>query len=193
MNLQNAKSEQNCLRDNIAAYIDGELTPREEMDFEMHLTVCEACKKELNEQKKMLCVLDFALIEDEKGFELPEDFTKVVVANAESKVGGLRCPRERYRTMFVCSALFLLVLLGLRGETGQVFETFSKFIDQIWVVGGFFAHLVYNISIGTTVILRSICIKFILKYAILLIALVGFLFTFSMFALSRSGHKFNRV
>lgn len=193
MSLQNAKSEQNCLRNDIAAYIDGELNPREEMDFEMHLTVCKSCNEELNEQKKMLCALDFALVEDEKDFELPENFTKVVVANAESKVGGLRCPRERYRTMFVCAALFLLVLLGLRGETGQVFEAFGKFLDQIWAVGGFFVHLVYDVSIGTTIILRSICLKFILNHSVILFGLILIFLAFSIFALSRAFHKFDRA
>ena len=81
----------------------------------MHLAHCPACAEELNEQKKMLCALDIALIEDEKEFELPENFTRVVVANAESSVGGLRQPQERFKTLFVCAALFLLVLLGLLG------------------------------------------------------------------------------
>ena len=190
MNPQNA-TNQNCSGYDLAAYIDGELLPREELDLEMHLADCDACTKELNEQKKMLCALDFALVEDENEIELPEDFTKVVVANAESKVGGLRCPKERYRTLFVCAALFLLVLLGLRGETGQVFASFGNFLEQVWAVGGFVAHIFYDVGFGATVILRSVCSQFLYLIAFVVFALVGILF--SIFALTRVFHKFSRA
>ncbi len=40
MNLQTSATEKVCLQNEIAAYIDGELTPREELDLEMHFAVC---------------------------------------------------------------------------------------------------------------------------------------------------------
>lgn len=190
MNPQNAQNR-NCSGYDLAAYIDGELLPGEEFDLEMHLAVCPACAENLNEQKKMLCALDFALVGDEKEIELPEDFTKIVVANAESKVGGLRCPKERYMTLFVCAALFLLVLLGLRGDTGQVFASFANFLEQVWAVGGFVAHIFYDVGFGATVILRSICSKFIYSIGLIAFALVVILF--STFALTRVFHKFSRA
>lgn len=186
MNPQDVK---NCKIFDLAAYVDGELSPREEMDLEMHLAECDACAEKLNEQKKMLCALDFALVEDENEIKLPEDFTKVVVANAESRVGGLRCPKERYRTLFVCAALFLMVLLGLRGDTGQVFATFGNFFEQVWAVGGFLAHLVYDIAIGTTVIFRSVFTQFIHSYSIALFIFAVVVLLFSVYALTRAFYK----
>ncbi len=99
-----------CPHEELAAYIDGELTPREEIELDLHLTACRSCAAELNEQKRLLCALDFAL-EGEREFKLPENFARVVAANAECRVSGLRSPKERLNAGFVMAALFLTFLL----------------------------------------------------------------------------------
>jgi len=180
---QNNANNQTCPRIEIAAYIDGELSPREELDLEMHFAVCAACAAELNEQKKLLCVLDFAL-ENKEEIELPENFTRIVVANAESNVKGLRCPRERNRALFVCIALFLLVILGLGAETSKTFESFGTLTEQLLAVGGFFVHLVHDITIATTFIFRSLCLQFVFKSAISA-GLLGICFVGSLLIFSR--------
>ncbi len=184
MNLQSATTENICsYRSEIAANIDGELLPREEIELEMHLAVCGSCAAELNEQKKLLCALDYAL-ENEKEIELPANFTKIVVANAESKVSGLRRPQERSKSLFVCAALFLLVLLGLGGETGTVVNTFGKFAEQFLAVGGFVWNLIYDISVGTAVVLRSLSSQIIFNSTASLAILLVLVFL-SLFLLSR--------
>jgi len=184
MNLQSATTENICsYRSEIAAYIDGELLPREELELESHLAVCGSCAAELNEQKKLLCALDYAL-ENEKEIELPANFTKIVVANAESKVSGLRRPQERSKSLFVCAALFLLVLLGLGGETGTVVNTFGKFAEQFLAVGGFVWNLIYDISVGTAIVLRSLSSQFIFNSTASLAILLVLVFL-SLFLLSR--------
>ena len=180
---QNNANNQTCPRTEIAAYIDGELSPREELDLEMHFAACSMCLAELNEQKKLLCALDFAL-EDKEEIELPENFTRVVVANAESHVQGLRCPRERNRALIVCAALFLLVLFGLGAETSKTFETFGSITEQLLIVGGFFVHLIHDITIATTVIFRSLCLQFVFKSAISA-GLLGICFVASLLIFSR--------
>ena len=156
MNLHDHAIEKNCShRSDIAAYIDGELSPGEELELEMHVAVCKLCAAELNEQKTLLQALDFAF-EDKNSIELPANFTRLVVANAESKVSGLRRPQERFKALFVCAALFLLVLLGFGGETKTVVETFGKFADQFLAVGGFVWNLIYDIAFGAAIILRSL-------------------------------------
>ena len=175
------------LRRDIAAYIDGELPPREEIELEAHLAVCGECRRELNEQKKLLCVLDFAL-EDEKEFALPENFTEIIVANAESKVSGLRRPQERSKALFICAALFLLVILGLGGETQTVSDTFGNFAEQFLVVIGFVFHLFYDIALGTAIILRSIGSQLI-SNSTTAVALTIIFFAVSLFALLRFIHR----
>jgi anti-sigma factor RsiW len=159
----------------IAAYIDGELLPREEIELERHLASCSDCSRELNEQKKLLCALDFVL-EKEHEIELPENFTKVVVTTAESRVSGLRRPQERSKALFVCTALFLLLLLGLGSETETVLGTFSKFAEQTYAVGGFVLHLIYSFSVGTAIVLRSLSYLFVFNSTISAAFFIGFVF-----------------
>lgn len=168
-------------RNEIAAYIDGELLPREELELESHLVICGECRTEINEQKKLLCVLNFAL-EDEKRFKLPENFTKIVVANAESKVSGLRRPQERPTALIFCAALFLLVLLGLGRETEAVLNTFANFAEQFLVVAGFVFHLFYDIALGAAIVFRSIGSHLIYNSTVSL-ALTVIVFCSSLFVL----------
>ena len=184
MSLPIAEIQKVCSeRSDLAAYLDGELTPREELALDAHLAICGTCRTELNEQKKLLCVLNFAL-ENEKEFELPENFTEVVVANAESKVSGLRRPQERSKALIVCAALFALGLLGLGRETPTVFDTFSNFAEQFLVVAGFVFHLFYDIALGTAIILRSLG-SILLSDSIVSAMLLIIFFAFFLIALRR--------
>lgn len=177
-------------RSELAAYIDGELTAREELALELHLATCADCLNELNEQKKLLQALDRAL-EVEREIEMPADFTRVVVANAESRVSGLRRPQERFRALFVCAALFALVILGLGGETRTVFGTFAKFGEQFLAVGGFVWHLIYDLAFGTAIILRSLSQQ-VVFHSTVLFWFVGGLFLALLVCLSRLAARLNR-
>lgn len=192
MDLQTAKKETTCSHTQIIAYIDGDLSPREEIELEKHLAVCKECLDELNEQKKLLCALDFALDEHEKELELPEDFTKVIVTNAESNVSGLRRPQERFKALFVCSTLFLMVLLGLGEETGNYFRTSEGFVGQIWAVGGFAINLTHDLAVGIVVILRTLTHRFIFNSAVSLGSLFIILIFISL-VLSRFFTRENRT
>jgi hypothetical protein len=191
MNFQIATTEKVCPRSDIAAYIDGELRASEELALEVHFAHCAPCSAELNEQKKILCALDFAL-ENGKGIELPANFTKVVVTNAESKVNGLRHPKERFNALFVCATLFLLVLLGLGSETDAVLNTFIKFTGQVFAVAGFVGHLAYDIAVGTVVILRSLSYQFVFSSTVIFAFLIA-IFFISLLALSQLIFRFNRT
>jgi predicted anti-sigma-YlaC factor YlaD len=183
MKNETAKDQISCPREEIAAYIDGELSSREELDLEQHLAVCPTCLAELNEQKKLLSALNFAL-EDENEIELPENFTRIVVANAESNVKGLRCPRERNRAIFVCIALFLLIAFGLGAESSNTFGMIAAVGERTFAVGGFFVHLISDITIAFGVILRSICLPFVFKSTLTIVMTVGS-FLLSLFLFSR--------
>ncbi|MDQ6785788.1 MAG: zf-HC2 domain-containing protein [Acidobacteriota bacterium] len=189
MNLQNFNIENKCPRREIAAYIDGELSSREELELEMHVADCKTCALELNEQKRLTFALDFAL-EDEKNFKLPENFTRVVVTRAESKVNGLRCPKERFRAIVVITALFLLFLVGLGGRTRTFTETFLKLGEQILAVGGFLLRLIYDVAFGSAIILRSFFSQFIYSSNSSFVFLFAF-FCLALFILSRLINRYN--
>ena len=184
MNSPTATIEKVCSqRNDIAAYLDGELPVREELELEMHLAVCKECNEELNEQKKLLRVLDFAF-EAESEIEMPANFTQVVVANAESKVSGLRRPQERFKALFICAALFLLVLFGLGGETVTVVSAFGKFAEQFLAIAGFVWNLIYDAAYGTAIILRSLSHQIVFNSNVSFAVLLGLVFV-CVIALSR--------
>ena len=191
MNSTIATTEKLCPRSQLAAYIDGELLPLEELELELHLASCKSCAAELNEQKKLLCVLDFAL-ENEKEIELPANFTKIVVANAESNVSGLRSPCERFRALSVCLILFSVVLLGLGTEAETTINSIVKLAGQVFAVCLFAIHLIYDVSIGTAVILRSLGSQFVNHSAGVFALFAAFLWV-ALLALSRLFIKYNRA
>lgn len=180
MNLQTHTSGNTCPRPEIAAYIDGELDQRDELNLKMHLAICKACASELNEQKKLFCILDSAL-PGKCEIEIPANFTKIVVANAQGRVSGLRQPGERFRALFVCSFLFFLVLLGLGNETRALVQAFVSFSEQFLAVGGFVGHFIYDFAFGTAIILRSVSSQFLFNSGasfvfLLVLFLISFVF-----------------
>ena len=184
MEVSTAAIEKICSQSSeLAAYLDGELSPREEISLETHLTQCGACRTELNEQKQLLCLLNFAF-DDDQDIELPADFTKIVVANAESKVSGLRRPQERSPAFFVCATLFLLSLVGLNGENATIWNAAANFADQVIIVSGFVVRLCYDFAIGAAIILRSVGSRSLFGSPISLTLAIIF-FGFSVFALLR--------
>jgi anti-sigma factor RsiW len=172
----------------ITAYIDGELSPQEELALEIHLAACRICSEELNQQKKFLFALN-ATLESEKDLELPENFTKMIVTSAESRVSGLRRPNERFNAIFICAALFLFVLFGLGSDA---FGSFSEVVDQSFAVVGFAGHMFYNFVIGTTVILKSLSSQLVSNSSFSFIFLAG-VFAFSLVAVSRLMFRYNRT
>ncbi len=183
MNSVQAKQQNACSRAEIAAYVDGELSPHDEIALEMHLAACESCAAELNEQKKLLQALDFSL-EDEKEFELPPDFAKIVTARAESSVSGLRRPTERYNALLMCSALLLLIVFGFGSGTESAFQSFGKLFEQVFTVAGFVGHLIFDIAVAIAVIVRSLCAKFVYNSSGLLV-FVALIFGVSTILFSR--------
>ena len=176
-----------CPSDEISAYIDGELDLVRELVLDAHFASCIVCSVELNQQKQFLCSLNSSL-KDEKEIELPANFTKRIVANAESTVSGLRKPRERYNAVFICVALFLFVLFAMGAEAGKLVRGFSAFFEQTAVVAGFFGHLIYSVFVGVVIVLRSFASQF--RFDVVIGLAVAVCFTAALLLFSR---KFVRI
>ncbi len=143
-----------CPSFDISAYIDGELSLEREMELDAHFAACNECFYELNQQKQFLFGLDSSL-KRENELELPCDFARSIIANAESTVSGLRRPNERFNAAFICAALLLFVMFVLGSEAAGVLGTVASFFEKVFAVGGFFAHLVYSVFVGITVVIRA--------------------------------------
>ncbi len=191
MNLQISTTEAECPRAKVAAYVDGELLPREELELEIHLTNCPNCSAALNEQKKILLALDFAM-ENEAEIELPANFTKIIVAKAESGVSGLRSASERLKAFYVCLALSALVVVGLGAELESVFSAFVMFGEKFLTVGGSLLRFIYDVSIGAAVILRSFGSQFV-GNQVLTAAILAAVLIAAVVAFSRKFIRFNRL
>jgi len=183
MTSQISQIQDTCPSGEISAYIDGELSPLDELNLEKHLAVCSICTTDLNQQKSFLFALSSSL-EREDEFELPKNFTKTIVATAESRVSGLRRPRERFNAVFICTALFLFILfaLGTGGETLPA--VFGMALEKIGAVAAFAFRLVYSISLGAVVVVRSISSQVFFGSSVSFLLFAG-LFGFSLFVCSR--------
>ena len=191
MNPQNVKTEEICPRSEIALYLDGELSPAAEIALEKHFAECKSCLAELNLQKEMLSALDFAFDDKYEEIKLPTNFAKVVAMTAESNVSGLRSKKERSLALFLCSAMFLAVIIGLGAETEKVFEVFRTFADQAIVVFGFVFHFIYGITVGLSIILKSLSQQIVFNSVASLLLILGAFFV-SFVALSRIMVRSNR-
>ena len=187
-----SKNHPKCPREEIAAYVDGELSSAEELTLESHFAKCGLCRAEYDSQKRLLMDLDFVLEGEYESIPLPDDFARVVTANAESSIAGIRKPAERSRAVFFSVALFLLVTLSLGSEVGNVVLALQKIGDQCLAVAGFIFHLLYEIGVGLGIVLG--CMGNRLIYGSMLTATLTLsLFILTSIAFSGLVYRFNRT
>jgi anti-sigma factor RsiW len=181
MDSQEAKNQEPCPAADISAYIDGELAPDAEVRLEAHLAVCPSCLHKMNQEKGLLLVLD-STFDGPETFELPEDFSKVIVANAESRVSGLRRPRERVIAALVCLTLAFLSVFAFGNGSGRAFGALTSGLQSVIAVFSTAGHFVFDLSLGTAVIFRSLFSNFIMgSTASALVFAVVFLGAFFIF------------
>ena len=183
MDLNAANSNGNCPTSEISAYIDGELSPGEEMELELHLAGCAACVRDLNDQKQFLRALDLSL-ESTDEIELPENFTRTVVTTAESSVRGLRRRTEIRNALFICTGLFLIAVVSVGYDLPMVMSAFGVAVDKVVAVAAFAAHFVFDVALGVAVIFRSLAAQLVFGSAAGL-ALFAAIFGVSFVAFSR--------
>lgn len=143
-----------CPAEEISAYIDGELDPSVELALEDHLRGCDICRSDLNQQKGFLLALSDTL-EREAPIELPENFTRSVVVNAESKVSGLRDRRER-KTAFAIGAFLVFLAAIAVGSLAGVFSPFAAAADKLVALGSTILQVVADLAFAIAAMFRSI-------------------------------------
>lgn len=149
-----------CFRDGISAYIDGEMTPDDEMRLEMHLHSCGGCMEELNSQKNLLRALDLSLADD-RNFELPANFTRTVVATAESRVNGLRRRREWRYAVLIFSGLILITLVFLGNDLSAVISAAAVTFEKSAALIGFAGHVLLSFVRGFVSVSRTLAAQLV--------------------------------
>lgn len=179
-----------CPSFDIAAYIDGELDEERESDLDGHFASCPVCTAELNDQKQFLCGLNSSLM-NESEIDLPHNFAKTIVANAESSVTGLRRPAERFNAVFICVALLLFGLFALGADSGSVLGRSADIAEKLTSVALFIGHVAYSFAIGLCILTRSLCGHAQIPEVISLVSVVLFVTLFLGF--SRRLFRFRRI
>ena len=172
-----------CPSPDLSAYIDGELSLNEELKLEAHVASCRTCADDLNLQKSFLNALDSSL-DDEIAIRLPKDFTKTVVANAESRVTGLRRPHERRNAAIICGGLILLSLFALAGNAERSFTAAAAVVEKILAVVVSVGHVIYDLALGLSIVLRSLASNFLFDAAGVTLAFLALL-VLSLYLFSR--------
>lgn len=172
-----------CPSPDLSAYIDGELSPHDELELEMHVAGCRVCADDLNLQKSFLNALDSSL-DGEAEIRLPKNFTKTVVANAESRVNGLRHPHEIRNAALICGALILFSILTLGSNTEKALFAAATVVEKILAVVVSAGHVLYDLALGLSIVLRSLTSSFFLESGIPALAFFV-LFVLSLYLFSR--------
>jgi anti-sigma factor RsiW len=166
-----------CEREDVAAYVDGELGGAALARFEQHLRECGACAHELRLQRQLLCTLEVAF-NDQRAFALPNNFARVVTARAESDLSGVRNRKERRRALQLCAVL-ALVAFGLLGAATRTvvldplrsfFHTGRVLFDLVWQTispAGTSALVLVRVT-GRALLLTQTGSRFLLVLAFLL-------------------------
>jgi anti-sigma factor RsiW len=144
-----------CPRDDIAAYVDGELSEAQRTRLEQHVSGCETCSRSLMEQRQFLAVLS-ASLDSRSDLPLPKDFTKKVVASAESSVRGIRQPGELYTAVFICAALLIFALFTLGFGSFEITSAVYGLGEKLFAFGLLIFKLIINLIFAAVVVVRSL-------------------------------------
>lgn len=166
-----------CELEDVAAYVDGELAGAGLLRFEQHIKDCAACARELRLQRQLLCTLEVAF-NDQRAFDLPNNFARVVTARAENDLSGMRNRKERRRALQLC-AVMALVAFGLLGAATRTvvldplrsfFRATRVLFDLAWQAisqAGTSALVVVRVT-GRALLLTQTSSRFLLVLAFLL-------------------------
>ncbi|HSQ25412.1 MAG TPA: zf-HC2 domain-containing protein [Pyrinomonadaceae bacterium] len=174
-------SENKCQLEDVAAYLDGELSDAGVNRFEDHLRSCVDCATELRAQRQLLCTLDIAF-NGTRSFQLPHNFTRIVTARAESDLSGMRNKHERRRALKLCAVLALVsfALLGAAARTivfdpvRTFFRIAGSLLELAWQAT---SEAVMSAGVLVRVIVRAVLLT---QNGLALLMLVAFLFSISV-------------
>jgi hypothetical protein len=170
-----------CQLEDVAAYLDGELSEAGGNRFEDHLRSCLDCANELRAQRQLLCTLDVAF-NGNRSFQLPHDFTRIVTARAESDLSGMRNKHERRRALKLCAVLALVsfALLGAAARTvvfdplSTLFRISRTVLQLAWQAA---SEAVMSATVLMRVIVRAVLLD---QNGLGLLVLVAFLIAISV-------------
>ena len=188
--INNPKNQ--CLAEDVAAYLDDELEERARELFEEHHRSCRDCAAELLRQRQLLCDLDVAL-NDKHSLVLPKDFARVVAAHAETDMRGMRNPTEQRRALRVALALAALsfALLGA-ASVDAVWGPARSIVQAAQSFSRLFLEATYEATSGLAVIFRMLTRSFVFESRLLGLSVL-LLFVIALALLPRLISRYHRT
>jgi anti-sigma factor RsiW len=185
------KSKEVCATNLIAAYIDGELEDNARVLFEQHVEDCGDCRAELKAHQRFICELDAAMTES-MDVVMPDDFSRVVAARAESDMSGVRSFAERRKALNICVMLALVAfaLLGTAARNSVV-SVGRILAGRFFGAASFLWTAFYDAAASVTVISRVLSRKFVVESGRLGLLLV--LLALAVVLLSRLISNYHRA
>jgi len=149
-------SSKQCQKEQIAAYLDGELDAESMTAFEQHLCDCSFCGTELNAQERLIMHLDSAL-KVTPNLPLPHNFTRIIAARAESDLSGLRDRSEHRRALRLCLILAgaSFTLIGASAGKGLLFSG-RTLAQKVFGIFGLLWTALHDTAVGLAAIARVI-------------------------------------
>ncbi len=143
-----------CAIEMILRYLDGDLEGPTCAAFEEHVRVCKSCDQELRAQRLFLCELEASLI-TEVGPSVPENFGRVIAANAQSDMRGIRDRLEHKRALRFCVVLTLVAfaLMGITASRALIL-TAQTMATKILGIFSLLWKTLYDAMVGLTIIGR---------------------------------------
>jgi len=155
--------ETTCQREQMAAYVDGELEPSAQQDFEQHIAECESCRSDLRAHRMFLCELD-AVLTQEPDLTARSDFARVIVAHAESDMRGMRSRVEHKRALrlILILAIAAFSLLGVAASE-VVIGAARVLVANVLGLAGLFWKATYDATASAVVISKVLSRKFVVE------------------------------
>jgi hypothetical protein len=152
-----------CQREQIVAYIDGELDSSVAQAFEQHLEDCDDCRSELTSQRLFLCELD-AVMTNSPAIPAPENFARIVAAHAETDMRGVRSRTENKRALRFIAVLTLAAFSLLGASASDVVITGARVLTvNIFGLAGFVWRTTYETAASGAVIFRVVSRKLFIE------------------------------
>ena len=140
--------ESSCSKSALLEFLEGDLTSDGELKVAAHIQTCLACQNEIKQHQKLLIELDKSFDDLPK---IPDDFSKIVSANAKSQVSGVRMPNERRLAMLICVGLLVTVLLAIAvgplNALSGLTIVFEKAVSVTYFVFGLLSDLILGLGI----------------------------------------------
>jgi hypothetical protein len=184
MQFQSENSDALCSR--LHAFLDGDLPAPEAAEFESHLTGCERCSEAIDIDRHLDGEFENL---PHVPVELPKDFSKVVAANAESQVSGLRKPSERRTTVAIIGGLAVGLFVFLGVNLQPVISVLSYVVEGVGAVLSVVGSFIFNLCLGVVVILRVAATQTGISEFLFLTVVLVILGTLGMIDLLRFGRS----